>query len=162
AAKPAAATERATRARRHSSAICRARPTGATGCASRSGAGRSRSRGTRRRWRLGAGPRPGASGRKPVATTRSSSRHAPSRATNHNQRRNSIIDYRKAAGAILAALDDSKRSQIGDPRKGVYSISFTTTNMEEAKQLPKDLVAIGVVPVGQLEYDPQFGHAIGL
>jgi hypothetical protein len=32
--------------------------------------------------------------------------------------------------------------------------------MKEAVQIPRNLVATGILPTGKVEYDPRFGHAI--
>jgi hypothetical protein len=71
-----------------------------------------------------------------------------------------MLDYLESAAAIAAALDDAKRSLIGDPREGVYKVSFTTNDMKEAMTIARQLARIGIVPTTTISHDVQFGHPI--
>jgi hypothetical protein len=53
-----------------------------------------------------------------------------------------------------------RRSLIGDPREGVYKVSFTTNDMKEAMTLARQLARIGIVPTTTISHDVQFGAPI--
>ena len=70
-----------------------------------------------------------------------------------------MTDYREAAETLAAALNDAKRSLIGDPREGVYKVSFTTSDMKEAMTFARQLARIGIVPTTTISHD-EFGNPI--
>jgi hypothetical protein len=70
-----------------------------------------------------------------------------------------MLDYSEAAASVAAALDDAERTLIGDPRAGVYKVSFITTVMKEAMQYARQLARLGIIPTTMITHD-QFGHPI--
>ena len=64
-----------------------------------------------------------------------------------------MLDYREAAAAIAAALDDPERSLIGDPREGVYKVSLVSSRMKEAIQLARQLARLGIIPMTTITHD---------
>jgi hypothetical protein len=68
-------------------------------------------------------------------------------------------DYREAAAAVAAALDDPERSLIGDPRQGVYKVSLISSDMREAMQFAKQLTRLGTGPTTTITHD-DFGQPL--
>jgi hypothetical protein len=69
-----------------------------------------------------------------------------------------MFDYREAAAAVAAALDDPKRSLIGDPSEGRYwGVSLITSEMKEAMQFARQLAGLGIIPTTNITHD-QFGN----
>jgi hypothetical protein len=64
-----------------------------------------------------------------------------------------LHDYREAAAAVAAALDDPERSLIGDPRQGVYKVSLVSSGMREAMQFAKQLARLGTGPTTTITHD---------
>lgn len=64
-----------------------------------------------------------------------------------------MLDYREAAAAVAAALDDPERSLIGDPREGVYKVSLVSRTMKEAMQLARQLARLGIIPTTTITHD---------
>jgi len=70
-----------------------------------------------------------------------------------------MLDYRDAAAAVAAALDDPERSLIGDPRRGNYKVSLISTDMREAMQYAKQLTRVGISPTTTITHD-EFGQPL--
>jgi hypothetical protein len=70
-----------------------------------------------------------------------------------------MLDYREAAAAIAAALDDPERSLIGDPRQGLYKVSLVSSDMREAMQFAKQLARLGISPTTTITHD-DFGQPL--
>ncbi len=66
-------------------------------------------------------------------------------------------DPKVALAAVAAALNDESRSEISDPRQGVYRVSLQTADMKEAMQLARHLATLGIIPKTVIEHD-QFGN----
>jgi hypothetical protein len=64
-----------------------------------------------------------------------------------------MLDYREAAAALAAALDDPERSLIGDPRQGLYKVSLVSSDMREAMQFAKQLARLGISPTTTITHD---------
>jgi hypothetical protein len=67
-----------------------------------------------------------------------------------------MLDYREAAAMVAAALDDPKRSLIGDPRQGVYKVSLISSQMKETMQFARQLARLGINPITSITHD-EFG-----
>jgi hypothetical protein len=64
-----------------------------------------------------------------------------------------MFDYREAAAAVAAALDDPERSLIGDPRQGLYKVSLVSSDMREAMEFAKQLARLGISPTTTITHD---------
>jgi hypothetical protein len=69
------------------------------------------------------------------------------------------LQFDEAVAAIAAALNDPKRSLIGDPRQQVYKVSLITMDMREAMQFARQLARVGVTPKTTIEHDQSGGPA---
>jgi hypothetical protein len=67
--------------------------------------------------------------------------------------------YDAAVAALADALNDAKRSLIGDAREGVYKVAFKTNTGKEAIEVARQLARIGIVPRTTIEHD-NFGNPI--
>jgi hypothetical protein len=70
-----------------------------------------------------------------------------------------MLDYREAAAAVAAALDDPERSLIGDPRQGLYKVSLVSSDMREAILFAKQLARLGISPTTTITHD-EFGQPL--
>jgi hypothetical protein len=59
----------------------------------------------------------------------------------------------EAVAALAAALNDANRSLIGDPRRGSYTVSFRTKDMNEARRLAKHLASLGLNARTNMRFD---------
>jgi hypothetical protein len=55
--------------------------------------------------------------------------------------------------ALAPALNDANRSLIGDPRRGSYTVSIRTKDMNEARRMENHLASLGLNARTNVRYD---------